>query len=206
MARQAANVENRRPWAPLSPPELAVLFAEAPFRWWIAGGHALALAAGRTWREQGDIDALVLRSDASAARRRLGGWDLWVADPPGELRPWRVEEVLSPFPHDIWCRRDAEDHWRFQLMIDEDDAAGWHSRRDARIALPLDRLGAMSADGIPYLRPEVQLYYKAKSIRPKDEQDLVEVLPMLEADARHWLASAVVTTFGDDHPWLSQLA
>ena len=196
----------RRAWSPLPLPALAALFADAPFCWWIAGGHALELATGRSWREHGDIDVLVLRRDTGAAREWLEAWDLWVADPPGALRPWPAAEVLPAPVHDIWCRRNTADDWRFQVMIDECDAAGWISRRDARIALPLEHYGATSPAGIPYLRPEVQLYSKAKAPRPKDEQDFGEVLPVLDSRARRWLAGAIATTFGATHPWLGRLA
>ena len=47
------------PWEPASPAEVAEIFAGCQVCWWIAGGHAIELAAGRPVREHGDIDVLL---------------------------------------------------------------------------------------------------------------------------------------------------
>ena len=36
--------------------QAGALFAEAPFRWWISGGHALELHIGESWRSREDLD------------------------------------------------------------------------------------------------------------------------------------------------------
>jgi len=60
-----------------------------------------------------------------------------------------------------------------------------------------------SSDGIPYLTPEIQLFYKARGLRPKDETDFAAVLPVLTEAQRHWLADALARVYGE-HPWLSR--
>ncbi|WP_410627783.1 hypothetical protein [Amycolatopsis sp. cmx-8-4] len=62
-------------------------------------------------------------------------------------------------------------------------------------------LGTHSAAGIPYLVPEVQLFYKSARPRPKDEQDFAAVLPVLDRAQRRWLADAL----GTAHPWHDRL-
>ncbi|MFF3919474.1 hypothetical protein ACFYZB_39825 [Streptomyces sp. NPDC001852] len=106
-----------------------------------------------------------------------------MADPPGqgELRPWRLGEVLQPPLHDIWCRRTPVAPWSIELMLDEAEGTQWVSRHLSAIRLPIDRLGRTSETGIPYLAPEVQLFYKAKAAREKDETDFQAVLPLLDA-------------------------
>ncbi|WP_329404445.1 nucleotidyltransferase domain-containing protein [Streptomyces melanogenes] len=185
---------------------MAALFAQADFPWWIAGGLAIELAVGRELRPHGDLDVLVLRRDQTRVRDLLATWDLYVADPPGrgELRPWPREEVLQPPLHDIWCRRAPKAPWSVQLMLDEVEGAQWVSRRDPDIRLPIDLLGRMSERGIPYLAPEVQLFYKAKAPQEKDETDFEAVLPLLTPLARTWLADSIKTT-APNHPWLRQL-
>jgi hypothetical protein len=106
--------------------------------------------------------------------------------------------------HDIWCRPGPADPWRLQIMLDESEGADWVSRRDARIRLPLPALGRTGPDGIPYLTPEVQLYYKAKTPRPKDEIDFAQVLPVLAAGQRRWLADVITCSYGE-HPWVQHL-
>ncbi|MER7043910.1 nucleotidyltransferase domain-containing protein [Streptomyces jumonjinensis] len=193
-------------WVPHHPEEVATIFAKADFPWWIAGGYAIELAVGRELRPHGDLDVLVLRRDQARVCEVMSGWDLFVADPPGrgKLRPWPPGEVLRPPLHDIWCRRTPAAPWSVQLMLDEAEGTQWVSRRTQEIRLPIDRLGKTSETGIPYLTPEVQLFYKAKATRDKDETDFEAVLPLLDAPARAWLADAInVTTPG--HPWLRRL-
>ncbi|MYW02974.1 amino acid transporter [Streptomyces sp. SID3343] len=191
-------------WDPAPLREVAALFSGSDCPWWIAGGIAIELAVGRRWRSHGDIDVLLLRRDQLAAQRALAGWQWWAADPPGSLRPWAPGEVLPVGIHDIWCRPGPGDPWRIQIMLDESEGVEWVSRRDSRMRRPLDTLGATSADGIPYLVPDVQLFYKAQDFRPKDEADLTAVLPVLTKPQRRRLAAAIGRTYGP-HPWLERL-
>ncbi|MFE0644116.1 nucleotidyltransferase domain-containing protein [Streptomyces sp. NPDC058877] len=185
---------------------MALLFAGADFPWWIAGGYAIELAVGRELRAHGDLDVLALRRDQALVRAALADWDLYVADPPGrgELRPWHPGEVLRPPLHDVWCRRTPEAPWSVQLMLDEAEGGWWVSRRTPEVRLPIDRLGRTGGTGIPYLAPEVQLFYKAKASRDKDACDFEAVLPLLDAAARAWLVGAIGVV-EPHHPWLRRL-
>jgi hypothetical protein len=64
-------------------------------------------------------------------------------------------------------------------MLDETDGDTWISRRDGAIQAPIRSLTRMTAGGIPYLAPHVQLYYKAKGLREKDEIDFKAVMESL---------------------------
>ncbi|MBB5786335.1 nucleotidyltransferase domain-containing protein [Jiangella mangrovi] len=191
-------------WAPVTPSAVGELFGGWAEPWWVAGGYALELAVGRSWRAHGDIDVLVLRSSAGELHAVLAGWELWAADPPGQLRFWPADEPLPDHVHDIWCRRPASPAWELQLMVDETDGDQWCSRRDSRLRAPITGLGRRSVSGLPYLRPEIQLFYKAKGLRPKDEADFAVVLPTLDAAARGWLDRALALT-APNHPWRAAL-
>ncbi|MGJ0153783.1 hypothetical protein ACR3S4_10465 [Streptomyces sp. CH8.1] len=106
--------------------------------------------------------------------------------------------------HDIWCRPGPGTPWRIQIMLDEAQDGLWVSRRDTAVHRPVAELGAIGAGGIPYVTPEVLLYYKAKKPRPKDETDLSAVLPFLAPAQRIWLATAILETYGA-HPWVDRL-
>ncbi|MFI6102250.1 nucleotidyltransferase domain-containing protein [Lentzea sp. NPDC051213] len=188
------------PWQPLRPEEVAGLFGG--IHWWIAGGYAIEFAVGRTLRPHGDIDVLLLRRDQLAAQRALSGWEWWAADPPGALRPWRPGEILPADVHDIWCRPSASAPWRVQVMLDESDGDDWVSRRDPRVRRPVGTLTHTTESGIPYLAPEIQLCYKSKAPREKDQIDFDAVLPLLSDVQRRWLADAI----GGPHPWLTRLS
>lgn len=193
------------PWNPASPAEVAEIFKACRARWWIAGGYAIELATSQPIREHEDIDVLLLRRDQLAIHHVLAGWQCQAAEPPGTLRPWQPGERLPPSVHDIWCRPGPDQPWRIQIMLDESSGSDWVSRRDPRIRLPIATIGATTADGIPYLAPDVQLLYKAKAPRPKDEADFAAALEILTQPQRQWLRRALSMAYGPQHPWRIQL-
>lgn len=195
-------------WEPLSPGAVGKLFLGCGTPWWIAGGWALELGLGRRIRNHDDIDVLLLRRDQGVAHSVLRGWELWAADPPGQLRIWPEREVLPPYVHDIWCRESATAPWRLQLMLDEASGDRWVSRRDPRVRRPVDAIGSTSPAGLPVLAPEIQLFYKgttsAPRLRPKDEVDFAATLPHLTAGQRRWLTWAI-GVIAPSHHWLRPL-
>ncbi|UOZ06735.1 nucleotidyltransferase domain-containing protein [Amycolatopsis sp. WQ 127309] len=188
-------------WDPAPLSEVVTLFSRIRAPWWIAGGYAIELAVGHAFRTHDDIDVLLFRRDQAAVQEALPAWECWAADPPGTLRPWLPGETLPPTVHDIWCRPGPAQPWRIQVMLDESDGDDWVSRRNPTVRRALADLGRHSAAGIPYLAPEVQLFYKSERPRPKDEQDFTAVLPVMNGTRRRWLADAL----GTAHPWHDRL-
>jgi hypothetical protein len=90
-------------------------------------------------------------------------------------------------------------------MIADSRDDWWFFRRMPTIERPLAGLGSRTAEGIPYLAPEIQLLYKAKGLRPKDEADFTRTLPALDEEHRRWLRDALVKVH-PHHPWLNRLA
>jgi len=66
------------------------------------------------------------------------------------------------------------------------------------------RVGHRTPDGIPYLAPELQLLYKAKVPRPKDEADFARILSVLDAQSRQWFAQSLALVH-PGHVWLAKL-
>lgn len=191
-------------WDHLSVESVAALFAGFPGPWWVAGGYAIDALAGARRREHDDVDIGVFAADQLAVQAHLAGWELHAADPPGTLRPWLDGETLPPPVHDIWARRDAGDSWRFQLMLNPGGPGEFVCRRDERIRVPLGD-AIWWRDGVPYLAPEVQLFFKAKAPRAKDEQDFADCLPLLSAAQRGFLSWALELVH-PGHPWLWALS
>jgi hypothetical protein len=188
-------------WVPLTLPEIAALFARAPFRWWIGGGHALELFTGRSWRRHGDADLGICRRDAVALPAVLGGWDLHFAS-SGRLTPWNGELLSAELnQNNIWCRPSPSSPWRIDVTIGEGDEGGWVYRRDPSLRLPWREAVLESTEGIPYLAPELQLLFKSKGVRPKDEADAREVIGSLPAFRRARLARWLP----EGHPWRQYL-
>lgn len=191
-------------WQPLSPGEVVVLLAGYPSHWWVAGGHAIDAAAGHRVRDHEDIDVLVLHADHHLLPSVFDRWECWAADPPGTLRRWYGHEVLPARVHDLWCRRSATGPWQVQLLLDRSVGPVWVSRLNPRVRRPLDEVGFIGHDGAPYLRTEIQLFYKAQHTRMKDDVDFASVLGTLDQTQRAWLRTAIADTFGA-HPWLALL-
>jgi hypothetical protein len=192
------------PWEAASLSEVAAVFSRAQVPWWIAGGYAIELAVGHAFREHEDIDVLLLRRDQLTVQEVLPAWEWWAADPPGTLRPWKRGEILPVDVHDIWCRPGPSEPWQIQVMLDEADGSEWISRKSSQVRLPIDEIGAVSGEGVPYLLPEVQLFYKAGRPRPKDEQDFSAALGVMTEQQRQWLGSAIALAYGS-HPWALRL-
>ncbi len=205
----AANGHSLGRWQPWSPHDVARFLAQLAGPWWIAGGWAIDLVLGRQTREHEDIDIQVLRRDQHAVRTLFGGWDMQAAlQPPRDeawpFREWRRDEALDVAIHDVWCRPASTEPWALQLMIADSRDDMWLFRRIPAIERSLAAIGSFSAEGIPYLAPEIQLLYKAKGRRPKDEADFARTLPLLNQERRQWLRSALTTTH-PHHPWLDSL-
>ncbi|HUY79510.1 MAG TPA: aminoglycoside adenylyltransferase [Ktedonobacterales bacterium] len=196
-------------WRPWNPSQIATLFAALSAPWWIAGGWAIDLYLGRQTRGHADIDVLFLRRDQDVVRALFAAWDMQAALPPPRdetwpFRSWRQGETLDPAIHDIWCRPSATQPWAIQLMVADTRDEQWLFRRMPTIVRPLAELGCVTPEGVPYLAPEIQLLYKAKGLRPKDEADFTRTLPALSAERRQWLRDALLTTH-PQHSWLKRL-
>lgn len=89
-------------------------------------------------------------------------------------------------------------------MIADTTDDQWLFRRNGRIRRPLAMVGHRTNDGLPYLALEMQLLYKAKALRPKDEVDFARTLPSLDREQRQWLAQSLALVH-PEHSWLTQL-
>ena len=190
-------------WEHISVGEVAAVMAGFERPWWIAGGFAIEAFLGHSIREHADIDIGLLRRDHLAMHEHLASWELQCADPPGTLRPWQPGEELAAGVHDIWVRRNEGDPWRFQLMLDESAEDEWVFRRDAQIRRPLDGL-TFEIEGVRYIAPEVQLLYKSRGLRPKDDLDFQAARPLLSRSQSAWLHECLRLTH-PTHPWLTLL-
>ncbi len=89
-------------------------------------------------------------------------------------------------------------------MIADAQGEEWTFRHSPTIVRPLAAIGGVTPEGIPYLAPEIQLLYKAKGRRPKDEADFVQTLPSLSKERRQWLQNGLTMIY-PQRPWLDRL-
>ena len=172
--------------------------------WWIAGGWALDLFVGRPTRGHGDLDVGCFRADLPDVRAALAGWELHVAR-EGRLRLLGPGAAPEAHEHALWCRPAGAGAWQLEILLEERTGGDWVFRRDPSVRRAARELVSTAADGTAFLRPEVQLLYKAKGVRPRDEADLAAVLPGLEGEARAWLRAALARVH-PGHPWIAALS
>lgn len=199
------------PWISRTPTDVAELFEGYTGVWWISGGWALEAFTGVT-RPHEDIDPSVLGAELPTFRRLLTGrLHMWTAT-SGALAPLlpddqpdgTADEVLPEGCVQVWTRRSAHDPWEYDVLLSPGTADEWVYRRDPGIRMPMSQ-ALWHRDGIAYLQPEIQLLYKAKGLRPKDQADFQATLPHLDDPRRTWLQQSLIATLGDHHPWVGSL-
>ena len=198
-------IENLDNWKPLSIEETKELLSKLTVPWWIAGGWAIDLFVGKQTRPHQDTDVAILRKDQFEIQKALSGWDLFKTQQPG-LKSWLPNEFLEPGVNDIWCRKTPDSPWSFQFMLLESDGDNWVFRRNPGIRRPVEYIGKLSPDGIPYLAPEIQLLFKARPGHiEKDNADFDAAAPLMDKLPLTWLLSCLETVFPDGHAWIKRL-
>ena len=178
------------------------LLSSVTSRWWIAGGWALDLFAGRETRAHEDLDIGILRCDVQRVVDSMLGWEFF------EAKHGRLHALERGAPgldvHSLWGRPHGRKAWVLELMLEESEGDSWVFRRERSIMRPLDSVTARTVEGIPYLVPEIQLLYKANRLRPKDDADFCFVAARLDPGARAWLRDALAR-LDARHEWLGAL-
>ncbi len=192
------------PWDALTPHGAKALFDGFDAPWWVAGGWAIDLFVGRQTRTHGDIDLAILGSDQERLRQHLAGWDIHVAH-DGVLTPWEAGDQLTAPRHQFWVRRAPDEAWALEILLEDHGSGDWLFRREPSLRLPLHRFGRVTADGIPYVAPEIALLYKSnKPELERNAADFRAAAPLLEAVPRLWLRDAIAM-LDAGHPWLERL-
>jgi GNAT superfamily N-acetyltransferase len=192
-------------WHAWHPREAARVLAGLDPRWYVVAGWALDLWHGRQTREHGDLEIAVARQDLPRVREHLvgAGYELYL---PGgrELRRLHPADEVPADHHQMWVCEPAVPAWRMDVFSEPGDGRTWICRRDERIREPYDRIVTATPEGLPYLRPEAVLLFKAKHLLDKNEADLSLALPRLTPEARAWLIRGLELVH-PGHPWLARL-
>jgi hypothetical protein len=191
------------PWRPLTPIGVKRLMKGSGIRWWIVGGWAVEAFTGVA-REHEDIDVSFFKDDLPRLVDHLGPTHCIWSNHSGTIRPLRKPEDNLEGARQMWVRRDGRSPWVMDLAMNWHEGETWISVRDEKVRMPIDE-ATFTKGGIDYLRPEIVLWMKARLARPKDDRDLSQILPLLEADRRSWLVDRVRDQH-PDHRWLKLLA
>ncbi|MFI6246715.1 nucleotidyltransferase domain-containing protein [Streptomyces sp. NPDC051016] len=171
--------------------------------WCVAAGWALDLFRGEESRRHGDLEIAVPAAGFAEVRNRFRAYAF---DAVGSGRIWAdagVEELAAT--HQTWVRDPASGRFLFDVFREPHEGGTWICRRDESLRLPYDAVVEHTADGIPYLVPELVLLFKAKGTRPKDQADFDGVLPLL-GGARRAALGGWLRRVHPGHPWLAPLA
>jgi hypothetical protein len=188
---------------------LARIMAGYPQPWFVSGGWAIDLFVGRVTRDHEDVEVGAFLPDQHVLHAYLAGWalhrirnDAW--------EPWAQGDEIQLPEFQAQARSEADPLGQFDIFFNPLDGADWLSRRHEGLHVPARDVQQRSAgrdrepSGIPYLAPEIQLLYKAKYHRPKDDADFDVAFPLLETRRRAWLAEALAR-FHPADPWLARL-
>ncbi|MEV7503203.1 hypothetical protein [Streptomyces sp. NPDC093018] len=171
--------------------------------WCIAAGWALDLFRGEQTRPHGDLELAVPAAGFAEIRDRLPEYTF---DAVGSGKIWAgagAEELAAT--HQTWLRDPASGRFLFDVFREPHDGGMWICRRDQSLRLPYDAIIERTADGIPYLIPELVLLFKAKATRPKDRADFEGILPLLSRARRDRLREWL-TRVHPGHGWAAELA
>lgn len=193
------------PWLDRTPGDVRDLLAGYSGRWFVAGGWAIEAFTGVS-RPHEDCDVSVLRTEVEQFRAFVRGrYDVWAAG-SGALKPVfaddpsSFDELAHEGSEQIWLRPGWNRPWEYDVLLAPGDADTWVYKRAPEITMPM-REALWSKDGVSYLRPEIQLLYKARGLRSKDQQDFDAAWPLLERSRQEWLHRALEHTL-PGHAWL----
>lgn len=190
-------------WEPWRPDEAARRLEGVTAPWAVAAGWAIDLFLGRERREHEDLEIAVPAAGFPEVPPALSELEFFVVG-PATVEPLERAGDLLETHHQTWGLDRAANRWRIDVFREPSDGGTWVCPRDERIRLPYAEVVEHTANGIPYLRPEIVLLFKAKNARPKDESDLAAVLPCLDRSRRELLRTWIELVH-PGHFWLGDL-
>lgn len=170
-------------------------------KWCIAGGWAIDLYLDKETRTHGDIEILVFRADQEILKNHLKEWEISKVE-EGKSSAWKHDCLELPV-HELHAIHRVTGH-KLEILLNEKDADNWLFRRNTRIKKPLSEIINFSKSGVPYLRPEIVLLYKAKLNGSKDNHDFNKAIIVMDDKQKKWLKDALNIHL-PNHDWLNSL-
>jgi len=190
-------------WLAWTPEHLSQRLQQLARPWCVVGGWALDLWHGQQTREHSDLEFTVRREDFPLFRQTLSELKFYtVKNGAFECLPEHVLPGDDIFQ--VWGFDTEANAWRVDVMLEAGSAQSWVYKRDTSIVYPRAEMVALSASGIPYLRPAATLLFKAKNTRPKDQGDFTRALPNLSGEDRQWLVDHL-QRLHPQHEWIANL-
>jgi hypothetical protein len=152
-----------------------------------------------------DIDVLILRKDQFIIKEFLTEWLLYKTNQPGLLF-WDKKEFLEIGVNSVWGKKNEQAPWLMEIIFMDSEDDEWFYRREPKIRKPINQIGNITKDNIPYLIPEIQILLKAKRYSiSRNEQDFQNVLPLLSEQQKQWLIKSLSIEFPNGHKWIESI-
>jgi hypothetical protein len=196
-----ANVQDL--WCGFTPIDAVAALAGVSVPWWVAGGWAIELFVPPYHRDPADLDVGCFRRDFATLRSEMAEWEMYAAE-DGALSLLDDASATGHGFASVWSKPKNSECWAIQIMIEDAQGKDWRFRRADRIRRSVNAITWKRPDGPLVLEPEIQLLYKAKNVRGKDQADFDAALPLLSPERREWLDQGLASVH-PNHRWRSQL-
>lgn len=173
------------------------------YPWFIAGGWSIDLGIGRITRKHEDMDICVFREHGAEVLAYFSDWQIEVAIPKeSRLEPVRSKEDIRFPRYGIHLNKGTE---FIEVMLTDKNADEVVFRRDPEIRMDIQEFIRVDSLGRQYIAPEMQLLYKAKEGRPKDNHDFSVALPHMTPGQKAWFIKALAKHHPGS-PWIGNLS
>lgn len=139
--------------------------------------------------------------------------NMWSVKPGGKPEMRKINRIQG----DVYSYEKPVGKWDVQnfefieIEVDTREGNQYVVKNMPKITRTLDK-AILYRDGIPYLAPEIVLFYKSDkfssenlNVRPKTEKDYKTIMPLLSTESKKWLLDAIDTAYPDGHHWLDWL-
>jgi len=118
----------------------------------------------------------------------------------------RIQGEVYTYQTRKWLVQDELEF--IELEFDTRESGEYIAGENPRITRPLKN-AIHDRDGIPYLAPEIILFYKSDKYssenayaKPRTEADFKAIMPLLSDESKKWLTHAINTAYPNGHDWL----
>src|SRR5712691_9606214 len=147
-------------WDGWRPETAARALAGVDVPWAVAAGWAIDLFLGTERREHDDLELAVPAARFREIIGALSELEFHVIG-PGTAVPVDEAGDLLERHHRTWGLDRPANCWRVDVSREPSEGDTWICRRDKQIRLPYSEVIEHTKEGIPYLRPEIVLLFKA---------------------------------------------
>jgi hypothetical protein len=203
------------------------------FDWYVCGGGAIDVFLDKQTRIHKDLDIAVFWEDRNSiiALMLATGWRVFEACGGGVIHELFDQQQLFE-KRNLFCFTSNENRCRLEPIGDHRYRFGlekkeqkdftyveflFNQKDDEYFYLPVNanlkrklNKALLNSNGIPYLAPEIVLYYKAGYLEYSPDtvdhyQDFDLTLPFLDEEQKQWLRESLEKEYANEHVWLQRL-